>query len=216
MILESCVDSISQALQAQAAGAHRIELCARLDLDGLTPSPEMIREALELLSIPVKVMIRIREGDFIFSEAEIRSMEQDIRFCKEAGVREVVLGASLPSGRLDIPTIRRLAAVAAPMTVTIHKAIDLSPDPIADMEALRPMDNITHFLSSGKQATAMKGAPLLREMISAAGDRFIVLVAGKVTHDNLAGVHKAVGAKEYHGKRIVGIEGENTLTLPKK
>lgn len=37
--LEICVESIDDAWSAVDAGADRIELCAALDLDGLTPSP---------------------------------------------------------------------------------------------------------------------------------------------------------------------------------
>ena len=122
----------------------------------------------------------------------------------EAGVKEIVLGASLPSGKLDIDSIRRLASVAGPMSITVHKAIDLSPDPLADLEALRPIPNITHILSSGKQPTALEGSALLREMIRSAGDRFTIIAAGKVTKENLQVVHKTIGAREYHGKLIVG------------
>lgn len=203
MLLEACVDSLPQALLAAAGGAHRIELCSRLDLDGLSPDRDTIEQTLRQLKIPVKIMIRPREGDFIFSEEEIREMEREIIWCQTAGVREIVTGASLPSGALDIDTLRRLAAAAEPMTVTIHKAIDLSPDPLADLEALRPIGNITHILTSGRQATALEGAPLLREMIRAADKRFVILAAGKVTWENLDEVSKATGAVEFHGKRIV-------------
>lgn len=204
LILEACVDSLPQALRAQALGAHRIELCSRLDLDGLSPSPQTILAALSQLKIGVKVMIRPRPGSFIFSKEELRQMEQEILFCRENGVKEVVLGVSLPSGRLDIPAIEQLAKQAWPMSVTVHKAIDESPDPLSDLEGLRSVANITHILSSGRQATALAGAALLRDMIRVAGDRFTILVAGKVTRENLEAVHQIVRAREYHGKRIVG------------
>ena len=203
-ILEACVDSLSQALKAQSLGAHRIELCSQLDLDGLSPSREMIESALAQLDIPVKVMIRPRAGDFIYSEKDLQVMEEEIEFCKKTGVDEIVLGASLPGGELDIKTIRRLAKVADPMTITIHKAIDLCPDPLAELEKLRPITNVTHILSSGKKPTALEGAPLLREMIEVAGDRFTIIAAGKVTRENLEKVHLAIGTSEYHGKQIAG------------
>ena len=209
MVIEACVDSLSQALAAEARGAHRIELCSRLDLDGLSPSPETIREALTQLKIGIKVMIRPRSGNFMYSEAELQRMEAEIRFCREAGVQEIVLGAGLPGGRLDIPAIRRLAAGADGMKITIHKAIDGSPDPIADLEALRPLTNVTHILSSGGQPTALEGAPMLREMISRFQDRFVIIAAGSITRENLPQIHDAIGAGEYHGRKIVG-------TLPGK
>lgn len=204
MILEACVDSLSQALSAQSQGANRIELCSRLELGGLSPGRDTILQALKTLRIPLKVMVRSRAGDFIYSEEELSDLEQEILYCKSAGVKELVFGASLGSGRLDIPAIRRFAAVASPLSITIHKAIDLSPDPLADLEALRTIENVTHILSSGKEETALKGAPLLREMIRAFGERFAIIAAGKVTRNNLSLVHEAIGATNYHGRLIVG------------
>ncbi|MDR2087157.1 MAG: copper homeostasis protein CutC, partial [Dysgonamonadaceae bacterium] len=44
-LLEVCVDSVSNALVAQSAGAQRIEFCANLSEGGTTPSAAQIREA---------------------------------------------------------------------------------------------------------------------------------------------------------------------------
>ena len=45
IIKEVCVDSLEEALKAEKNGANRIELCGRLDLDGLTPSRDLISNA---------------------------------------------------------------------------------------------------------------------------------------------------------------------------
>ena len=71
MILEACVESLDEAKKAEQLGAHRIELCENLHLDGTTPSEKLIDEVYNSLSIPVNVLIRPRDGDFIFSEEEI-------------------------------------------------------------------------------------------------------------------------------------------------
>ena len=49
IIKEVCVDSLEEALKAEKNGANRIELCGRLDLDGLTPSRELIINAFSVL-----------------------------------------------------------------------------------------------------------------------------------------------------------------------
>ena len=78
MILEICATSIASALNAEKAGAHRIELCSELAVGGITPSHGFISEVLQRLKIPVFVLIRPRSGDFCFSEAEFNIMKTDI------------------------------------------------------------------------------------------------------------------------------------------
>ena len=94
--------------------ADRVEICSRLDLDGLTPDRLIIEETISSLSIPVKVMIRPKSDNFIYSDLETIKMESDIEFCKEIGVSEVVFGedqayAIVNGKELPISTIKRVS-----------------------------------------------------------------------------------------------------------
>ena len=51
-------------MNAEIRGADRIELCSRLDLDGLTPSKELVKRLVSDLTIPIKVMVRPRKVIF--------------------------------------------------------------------------------------------------------------------------------------------------------
>lgn len=204
MLKEVCVDTRQQALNAQAQGAHRIELCAHLDQDGLTPDIPFIRFALENLHIPVHVMIRPRGGDFVYSEAELNQMKTSIEFCKQAGVPGVVFGALQPDHTLHIPVITTLTQLAKPMKVVIHKAIDYTPDPVAALAQLLEIEGIDSVLTSGGAATALEGQENLKKMLALAGDRLHIMVAGKVTQDNLGVIDELFHAREYHGKLLVG------------
>ena len=132
-ILEVCVETIQQGLLAENYHADRIEFCHRLDLGGVTPDHDLIRSAVNTIKIPVKIMIRPRGGDFIYSDSEVDKMKSDIRYCKSIGVEEVVLGALNEDGEVDNRLTQRLAKLAFPMKVTFHKAIDCllytSPSP---------------------------------------------------------------------------------------
>ena len=207
-IKEVCVDTQGQALRAQAQGADRIELCARLDLDGLTPDAAFIRFALDSLRIPVHVMIRPRGGDFVYTEAELRQMREEIAYCKAQGVPGVVFGVLRPDHTLDIPAITELTRLAHPMKVVVHKAIDRTPDPVEALRALLEIGGIHSVLTSGGAATALEGAEVLQQMLAIAGDRIQVMVAGKVTRENLAQVDALFHAREYHGRLLAGpLEG---------
>ena len=67
-IKEACVDSLISAQNARNNGANRLELCARLDLDGLTPSLKTFNAIKSNIDIPIKVMIRHRGGDFEYDK----------------------------------------------------------------------------------------------------------------------------------------------------
>lgn len=204
IIREACVETVAQALKAQQLGADRVELCSRLDLDGLTPSEKTITEAVNSLQISVKVMIRPREGDFVYNSDEIATMLRSIDYCKINKVSGIVVGVLDHSGNLDLGAIRRLADKAAPLPVTIHKAIDQTNDPVQAIEQLKSLNNVDAVLTSGKALTAEEGKEMIKEMIRAAGDDLKVVVAGKVKYDNLAHLHREINATEYHGRKIVG------------
>jgi copper homeostasis protein len=204
MIREACVETFEEAQKAQEKGANRIELCSHLELDGLTPSPEMIEKACSELSIPVMVMIRPRGGNFVYSEEELQTMENEIAMAKKIGAEGVVLGLLTPDNQVDVNNTRRLAAAAYPLPVTFHKAIDVMENPVDGVKQLINIEGITRILTSGGQPTAREGARIIREMMQAAGERITMLVAGKVTSENVDEIAALTGAVELHGRRIAG------------
>jgi copper homeostasis protein len=202
--IEACVDTLAQALAAEKQGATRIELCSRLDLDGLTPDQELIQAALAQLNIPIHVMIRPRAGDFTYNPAEIAQMEADILFCKNNGVPGVVFGALNPKGELNLPLTAHLANLAKPMNVVIHKAIDQTANPLEEFKKLIDLGLVDFVLTSGGYPTAAAGLSILKDMINAAKGKPRVIVAGKVTQDNVADLHQKIQSRDYHGRLIVG------------
>ena len=202
-ILEACVESLEQAVLAEQYGANRIELCADLETGGLTPDHQTIAAARQSLHIPIMVIIRPRPGNFVYSEMEMQTMAADILYCKNAGIEGVVLGCLTEAGEVDLSKTSYLASMALPMQVTFHKAIDESKNPLAALAQIMQIQGITRVLTSGGAETAEEGQTVLKEMVKLAEGKLNVLVAGKVTKDNLRQLHAAIGAKEYHGRRIV-------------
>jgi hypothetical protein len=78
VLLEVAVDTLAGVLAARAGGAGRIELCSRLDVGGLSPAPELLREAIERCPLPIHAMVRLRPGHFVCSPADIEAMEAEI------------------------------------------------------------------------------------------------------------------------------------------
>lgn len=204
---EVVVENVSQAIRAAELGADQIELCSHLKWDGLTPSDDVIEGVLDLINLPVRVMIRCRKGDFFYSEKEIETMITDIYRIKTMEMDGIVFGALIKSEDkiiLDIDTIKRIAEAALPLSVTIHKAIDLCTDIVEEVARLMPIKGIRYILSSGGRETAIQGAETLRLMQETTLEKIQIIGAGKITSDNLNKIHSIAGLSYYHGQLIVG------------
>ena len=203
-ILEVCVETIQQGLLAENNHADRIEFCHRLDLGGVTPDHDSIRNAVNTIKIPVKIMIRPRGGDFIYSDSEVDKMKSDIKYCKSIGVEEVVLGALNEYGEVDNRLTQRLAKLAFPMKVTFHKAIDAVNNYMSSLKTLSTMENIDSVLTSGTKENALS----VKKYIKLASKEFSgllnIIAAGSITNRNLKEIHSELKMKEYHGKKIFG------------
>ncbi len=201
LILEACVDSYADAVEAIRKGATRIELCDNLSEGGTTPSYGTIKKSRSLAA-PVFVMIRPRGGNFIYSDDEIEIMKNDISLCKELGVLGVVFGVLNKDNSIDYTTLKELVELAKPMSITFHKAIDYVENPLDDIPKLINL-GIDRILTSGKKNTAIEGSELLNNMITLGKNNIKIVVAGKVTKDNIKDIQKLIPNSEYHGKLIV-------------
>ena len=202
MIKEACVESFEKALEAQNNGADRIELCENLSVGGTTPSYGTVKICLEKLNIPIFPMIRARGGNFVYSKDEIEIMKEDIKVFKDLGVKGLVLGCLTSDNKIDLELTKTLVDLAYPMEVTFHKAIDEISNPLDYIEDLVNI-GIKRILTSGGKATALEGKDLINDMIKKSNGRLKIVVAGKVTKENLNELSNLISADEFHGKLIV-------------
>ena len=206
---EICSGSLQSALNAQEAGAHRVELCSALSLGGLTPSYGFIELARKRLKIDVNVLIRPRQGDFLYDSDEVAVMIRDIIACAQMGVNGVVIGALDPFGNVDVDACRAMVAVAKHhgMSVTFHRAIDRACN---IMEALEDVISVgaDRVLSSGGKPTSLEGLETLARMNAAAAGRIIIMPGGGVNAGNIGEILKGSGAQEIHFSGSQTIQSE--------
>ncbi len=203
IILEACVENLQQAKQAQANGAHQIELCAHLELDGLSPSPQLIEKCLQQLNIPIKIMVRPEPGPFLANQTIIKQMIAEIHLARKMGVHGIVFGLLDTNKRLDIANIQKLINEAGELEITIHKAIDESIDIYADLSRLNALNHPVHILTSGGAKTAIQGHQTINEMIRLTKANIQIIAAGKITGENLKTHTDLINTHIFHGKKIV-------------
>lgn len=196
-ILEVCCADLQSVRAAKEGGAHRVELCQALGLDGLTPSAGMIASAVDM-GIPVQVLIRPREGDFFYGKDEVLCMQRDIHVAKRLGANGVVIGALKPDGSIDEETVRRLVGEAEGLSITFHRAFDVCAQPLEALEQIISL-GCHRLLTSGQAPTAEQGIPLLKKLVEQSSGRIIIMPGAGVNPQNARRILSDTGACEIHG-----------------
>ena len=195
--LEVCCADLQSVRAAMEGGANRVELCQALGLDGLTPSAGMIATAVGM-GIPVQVLIRPREGNFVYDKDEVLCMLRDIRHARQLGVNGVVIGALQADGSIDEETVRLLVEEAEGMSITFHRAFDVCTHPEEALEQIISL-GCHRLLTSGQAATAKQGIPLLKRLVEQAAGRISIMPGAGVNPQNASRILAETGAKEIHG-----------------
>lgn len=197
MLVEAAVETLDAARRAVAEGAGRLELCADLPREGVTPSAGFIRTVRTQVELPLHVLVRPRPGDFVYSADELAVMLADIAECRRAGVDGVVIGALTPGRTIDREQTARLLRAARPLAVTFHRAIDLVPDPAAAVTTLVEL-GIERALTSGGGRTAVDGTPTLARLQQAFGGVITLMAGGGVRGGNARTIVATSGVPEVH------------------
>ena len=202
---EVCVDNIKDAVRAVDLGANRIEYCSKLNEEGLTPNIEDVKYLLKNITIPLRIMIRPHSKSFNYSETDISIMLRDISTFKKIDIDGIVIGCLNKDDEIDLKKINLFIEKARPLKVIFHKAIVITSDPLKSLKNLIKYSNINGVLTSGGFKKAEDGVKLLKKMLDICPINFELIIAGKITSENINKINQKLSAKFYHGKKIVGV-----------
>lgn len=205
ILLEVCVDSPEGLAAAIAGGANRIELCAALDVGGLTPPPGMMALAARA-PVPVYAIIRPRAGNFVYDADTEAAMFADIDAVRAMGLAGVVIGASRPDFTLDLPMLTRLVAHAAGLGVTLHRAFDLVPDPFEALDQAVEL-GVERVLTSGLKVSGPEGIDMLKQLVERAGRRVSIMPGGGINLSTVERIVRETGVHEVHSSCRRPVEG---------
>lgn len=198
ILIEVAVETVADARAADAGGADRLELCAALDLGGLTPSLGAFLEVRAATPLPVVVMVRPRPGDFVTDDDEARVMARDIELFHPHRPSGFVFGCLNPDGRVNVDHCRRLVEAAAGTPCVFHRAFDRCPKPEAAVDTLCDL-GFARLLTSGQEETALQGVMAIAATVAHAAGRIEVLPCGRVRAENAADVVRLTGCDQVHG-----------------
>lgn len=162
-ILECCVDSVESAMAAAEGGADRLELCAALIIGGTSPGIALYEQVRKSCDLPVRVLLRPRFGDFLYTDHEFEIIRREVELFKNAGADGVVIGCLTPDGSLNMTQMSVLIQTAGTLKITLHRAFDVCADPIQTYKQAAEL-GIDTILTSGQEKDCLTGMPLLKEL----------------------------------------------------
>ncbi|KAG8037087.1 hypothetical protein G9C98_004409 [Cotesia typhae] len=202
--MEICIDSITSAKNAIKGGASRLEACSALSEDGLTPTPGLIRFIKNFTKVPVHAMIRIRSGNFVYTEEEKEAMLYDLQILDSVGADGFVFGALNPDFSVDEDICREVIKAAKSKPVTFHRAFDEVENPLVALEKIISL-GFSRVLTSGQKNTAPEGLEMITQLVKVAGDRIVIMPGSGINPDNILQIKDATRAKEFHASAKIRV-----------
>ena len=124
-------------------------------------------------------------------------MLKDIDNARRLGADGVVFGCLTAKGDIDLSLMRQLIEASRGMSVTFHRAFDVCRNPQEALEQIIEL-GCNRILTSGAQATAAQGIPLLKKLQQQADGRIILLAGCGVNENNIAHIATETGIREFH------------------
>lgn len=199
--IEIACFNLESALIAQKAGADRVELCADMSVGGTTPTIEIIKQARELLTIDLCVMIRPRGGSFVYSDSEFKQMKSEIETIKKIGVNGFFFGILKDDKTVDLEQNKVLVELAKPFSCTFHRAFDEVLNVEQTLEDVISCGFST-ILTSGTFPNVMEGKEVLKQLVNQANNRIEIMPGGGLRSTNISELNEMVKANWYHSSAI--------------
>ena len=209
MIIEICATTIKSVLNANRAGADRIELCSNYNVGGLTPSIEFIKEALNISKIPIHVLVRPRPGNFIYNSNEIDKMKKSIMSIMELGINGFVVGSIKLNGEIDDEFINDIRELTNNLDLTFHRSFDYLNNQKKSIDMLVDI-GFSRILCSGNQSDAINGIQNLISLNKYSNNRIAIMPGGGINKENCL-EFKNLGFKEIHLSGILKSNSSNIL-----
>ena len=196
MIIEICTTSLSSIINAQDAGANRLELCENYLIGGVTPNIEFFEKSLEVSKIPINILIRPRGGNFIFSNLEIDRMFESIKKFEKYNISGFVVGFLDNKNQLNNTLLSEFRSATDGYELTFHRAFDYLVKQEESLEQLIE-NKFDRILCSGSKIDSEKGLLNLNYLNSLALDKITIMPGGGINTNNFK-LFKNAGFNEIH------------------
>jgi copper homeostasis protein len=203
-LLEVIALDAQDARLAVEGGADRLELVSAMQFSGFNPSLEAFEQIRAAVRVPLRVMVRLREGFESGGAAGVATLVTAVGQLRQSGADEFVLGWLDPAGAVDLGAVGAVVEALEGAPWTFHKAMDTVADRAAAFAAIRGLPGLDTVLTSGGPFPAGQGVEVLRAeaaqeaRLRAAGQQsFELLVGGGLRLGDVPAL-RAAGLSAFH------------------
>ncbi|MGH9370542.1 MAG: copper homeostasis protein CutC [Vicinamibacterales bacterium] len=197
LLLEVIVQSVEDALAAEAGGADRLEVVRAIERDGLTPPAELVRAIVSASRLPLRVMVRETDSFTVAGAQELTALQRALAAFADIGVDGAVLGFA-KGGAPDLQTTTAVLSAAPTLPVTFHRAFDSLGDPLAAIDALQSLPQVDRILTSGGSGDWAARCRRFAQYTARAGSRLTILAGGGVDADGVQMLASTGCVREAH------------------
>ena len=196
-ILEVIVTSVEEAIEAEAGGADRLELVRDLGAGGLTPELSVIKAVLDVITIPVRVMLRLAASMAAGGIEQITELRSCAQLLTKLPIDGLVAGF-MQNQAIDWPAMSAVIAAAPQSRFTFHRAFDELRDPLAALEQLKRFPQVDRILTVGGEGGWVERKRRLLEWQQAAAPSIEILVGAGLSPDVLEDLGQTPELREVH------------------
>ena len=210
--LEVIVQTVADALAAEAGGADRLEVVREIERDGLTPPLGLVRDIQSATALPLRVMVREGDGFGITGRDELILLQRAFADLADLGVHGAVVGFAR-DGALDVGLMTAVLAVAPGLPVTLHRAFDAVADPEAAIDAALALPQIDRILTSCGSGGWAARCGRLTGWSRRAGPRLTFLPGGGIDEAALSVLARCPAVAEVHVGKAAREPRESTAPV---
>jgi copper homeostasis protein len=196
-VLEVIACSVSDAIEAQRGGAGRLEIIRDFHRGGLTPSLALVRDILDAVSLPVRVMLREHEAYEVDDEDEIEELCATAIMLSHLDVDGLVLGF-LQMGVIDTELTERVLSYAPNLNVTFHHAFEEVHDPLRAIQDLKGLTQVDRILTHGASGEWPEKIERLSRYRQEARPEIEILAGGGIDERSIQMICQSTAIREFH------------------
>ncbi|HIT76544.1 MAG TPA: copper homeostasis protein CutC [Candidatus Avipropionibacterium avicola] len=199
-LLEVIVLHDNDAQRAEGGGADRLELVGSMDHGGLSPEPATVEKTCAATDLPVRVMVRLRDG-YGTDGGEVTRLVGLARSYEDAGAAGLVFGYLNAHSEIDLSVMTELVR-ATDLPWTFHRAVDACLDQDKAWQLL-PQLGCDQVLTAGSARGVEEGLDdLLARARSDERIAAMIVAGGGLQTDHVPWLLRA-GVRSFHvGSRV--------------